>query len=131
MVKYLVKKPQKDFLKRLLSAPGASSFESRPASAWREQAQSYGAGVRADAYGNTFATFNEGGKPRVMLAGHIDEIGLIITYVDDNGLLYFQGRRRLGPAAAHRAARAGGGLQGRAGGRDRQEAHPFNDARGA
>ncbi len=78
------------FLKQLLSTPGPSSFESRPASVWREQAQSYGAEVRVDAYGNSFATFNAQGNPRVMLAGHIDEIGLIVSYIDSDGFLYFK-----------------------------------------
>jgi putative aminopeptidase FrvX len=81
----------KDFLKQLLAAPGPSSFESRPAALWREQAKSYGAGLQTDAYGNSFARFNPEKKPRVMLAGHIDEIGLIITYIDNEGLLYFKG----------------------------------------
>ena len=86
-----MKKAEKDFLKTLLSAPGPSAFESKPAAVWRNQAEQYGATVRVDSYGNAFATFGEGRRPRVMLAGHIDEIGLIITYIDDNGLLYFRG----------------------------------------
>ena len=81
----------KDFLKHLLAAPGPSSFESRPAAIWRKQAESYGASLRSDAYGNTFASFNTGKKPRVMLAGHIDEIGLMVTYIDSEGFVYFKG----------------------------------------
>ena len=79
-----------DFLVRLLSAPGASSFESQPAALWREQAGRYSARVETDSYGNCFATFGQG-KPRVMLAGHIDEIGLLITYLDEQGFCYFKG----------------------------------------
>ncbi len=86
-----MKKAEKDFLKALLGAPGPSSFESRPAALWRERAAKYGAEVSTDSYGNSFATFGSGRKPRVMLAGHIDEIGLIVTYIDDEGLLYFKG----------------------------------------
>ncbi|HEX7021373.1 MAG TPA: M42 family metallopeptidase [Trueperaceae bacterium] len=81
----------KDFLQALLGAPGTSSFESRPAAVWRQRAEAHGAKVSSDGYGNSFATFHENGSPKVMLAGHIDEIGLIITYIDDNGLLYFKG----------------------------------------
>lgn len=80
----------KTFLKNLLSTPGPSSFESKPARVWRDQAESYGATLRTDAYGNSFARFG-GSGPRVMLAGHIDEIGLMVTYIDDKGLLYFKG----------------------------------------
>jgi putative aminopeptidase FrvX len=81
----------KTFLQKLLSTPGPSSFESRAAAVWREQAKSYGAKLDTDAYGNSFATFNEDKKPSVMLAGHIDEIGLIVTYIDKEGLIYFKG----------------------------------------
>ena len=81
----------KSFLTALLAAPGTSSFESKPAAVWREEAQKRGAEVRSDSYGNTFATFGEGGSPRVLLAGHVDEIGLLITYIDDEGRLYFKG----------------------------------------
>ena len=41
--------------------------------------------------GNSFATLNADGSPKVMLSGHIDEIGLMITHVDDQGLLRFTG----------------------------------------
>ena len=81
----------KTFLKTLLSTPGPSSFEEKAARVWREQAESYGADLATDVYGNTFATFGGAGSPRVMLAGHIDEIGLIVTYIDDEGLVYFKG----------------------------------------
>ncbi|HEX7004142.1 MAG TPA: M42 family metallopeptidase [Trueperaceae bacterium] len=82
---------QYDFLRDLLQSPGVSSFEGLPAKVWRDQARAYGAEVETDAYGNSFARFGKGGSPRVMLAGHVDEIGLLITYVDDAGLLYFTG----------------------------------------
>jgi putative aminopeptidase FrvX len=41
--------------------------------------------------GNSFATIGAGGSPRVMLSGHIDEIGVMITHIDDQGLLHFTG----------------------------------------
>jgi endoglucanase len=76
------------FLRELTSAAGTSGFEARPAAVWRAHAEAAGAELATDAYGSVFATFRPGGKPRVMLAGHIDEIGLIVSYVDDNGFLY-------------------------------------------
>jgi putative aminopeptidase FrvX len=81
----------KAFLKNLLAAAGTSSFEAKPAAVWRERATKLEADVSIDNYGNSFATFNSGGTPKVMLAGHIDEIGLIVTYVDEQGFLYFSG----------------------------------------
>lgn len=79
-----------DFLKRMLTAPGPSSEEIRPARVWREEAQTFADEVHTDVRGNTFAVLN-GGAPRVLLAGHIDEIGVVVTYIDDDGFLYFTG----------------------------------------
>jgi putative aminopeptidase FrvX len=79
-----------DFFKRLLSTPGPSGFEAAAAGVWREEARGF-AEVRGDRMGNSFATLGAGGKPRVMLAGHLDEIGLMVTHVDEKGLLYFTG----------------------------------------
>lgn len=74
-------------LKRLLDTPGPSGFESAPARVWREEARTF-AEVTGDVHGNSIAVVNPGGSPTVMLAGHIDEIGLIITWIDDDGFVY-------------------------------------------
>jgi putative aminopeptidase FrvX len=75
------------FLHRLLDTPGPSGFESAPAKIWREQAAQF-AKVRADVAGNSIAEVNPDGAPTIMLAGHIDEIGVIVTYIDDDGYAY-------------------------------------------
>lgn len=77
------------FLEKLLNAAGPSGFEVRPARVWREEAGRFADEVRVDVSGNSVAVLNEGGRPRVMLAGHVDEIGLMITHVGDDGFLYF------------------------------------------
>ena len=79
-----------EFLKNLLSTPGPSGNEGVAASVWRTEAEKF-AEVRGDRMGNSFATLNEGGTPKVMLAGHIDEIGLMVTHIDGEGLLHFTG----------------------------------------
>jgi putative aminopeptidase FrvX len=79
-----------EFLKRLLSTPGPSGNEGAAARVWREEAEAF-AGVRGDRMGNSFATIGAGGSPKVMLSGHIDEIGVMVTHVDDKGLLRFTG----------------------------------------
>ena len=76
------------FLKKLLDTPGPSGFESAPAWLWREEARGF-ATVRGDVAGNSLAEVaGSGGGPTIMLAGHIDEIGVIVTYVDDQGYAY-------------------------------------------
>jgi putative aminopeptidase FrvX len=77
------------FLKRLLDTPGPSGFEAAPAKVWREQAKKF-AKVTGDVAGNSLAEVNSDGKPTIMLAGHIDEIGVIVNYIDDNGFAYIQ-----------------------------------------
>ena len=77
-----------DFLERLLDAPGPSGFEVRPARVWREEAQTFADRVTADVGGNSVAEINPSGSPRVMLAGHVDEIGLQVTHIDERGYLF-------------------------------------------
>ena len=79
------------FLASLLDAVGPSGFEVGAARLWREEAETFAADVKTDVSGNTLATVNPEGRPRVMLAGHIDEIGLQVTHVDDDGFLYVAG----------------------------------------
>ena len=79
-----------DFLKRLLDTPGPSGFETAAARVWRAEAEGFADRVDVDVSGNSSAVLESGG-PRVMLAGHIDEIGLMITHVDDEGFLYVDG----------------------------------------
>ena len=78
-----------DFLEHLLDAPGPSGFEVRPARVWREQAESFADRVTVDVSGNSIAHLDgTGSAPRVMLAGHIDEIGLHVTHIDEKGFLF-------------------------------------------
>src|SRR5256885_14185103 len=78
-----------DFLKKLLDTPGPSGFEAAPAKVWREQAKKF-AKVSGDVAGNSLAEVNGSGAPTIMLAGHIDEIGVIVSYIDDQGYGYIQ-----------------------------------------
>ncbi|HET8627218.1 MAG TPA: M42 family metallopeptidase [Thermomicrobiales bacterium] len=82
------------FLFRLLEAAGPSNYEVAAARVWRTEAERYCAGVAADVNGNSLARLRAdapAGAPKVLLAGHIDEIGLIVTHVNDDGTLAFRG----------------------------------------
>lgn len=85
--------PSRQFLHRLLNAPGPSGFEIGPARLWRTEAEAF-AEVRVDGSGNSYATAgprtaSRARPSRLMLAGHIDEIGVMVTHVDEDGYLYF------------------------------------------
>jgi putative aminopeptidase FrvX len=77
------------FLKRLLDTPGPSAFEAAPARIWRDEAGSIADTVDVDITGNSWAALG-GGAPRIMLAGHMDEIGVMVSHVDDDGFLSFE-----------------------------------------
>jgi putative aminopeptidase FrvX len=78
-----------NFLKRLLNTPGPSAFEAAPARLWRAEAETFADEVWADVAGNSFASVSSDGAPRLMLAGHIDEIGIMISHIDEEGFLSF------------------------------------------
>jgi putative aminopeptidase FrvX len=78
------------FLTALLDAPGPSGFETVPARLWRAEAERFAERVTADIGGNSLAMLNAGGSPRVMFAGHVDEIGVMISYIDDEGFCHFE-----------------------------------------
>jgi endoglucanase len=78
------------FLKNLLETPSPSGFERPVQEVVRSWAQAYADEVRTDRHGNVVAVLHAGGQPRVMLAGHCDQIGLMVQHIDDNGFLYVQ-----------------------------------------
>ena len=80
-----------DFLLRLLDTPAPSGFEEPAAALVAEYAKEWADDVRVDAIGNVHVTVNKGASgPRVMLTGHIDETGFVVTRIDDKGLLRFE-----------------------------------------
>ena len=77
------------FLKRLVETPSPSGFEQAAAGVWREYVGRFAETVTTDVHGNVIAAVNPGGSPRVMLSGHLDEIGFLIRYIDAEGFLSF------------------------------------------
>ncbi|MEE9206949.1 MAG: M20/M25/M40 family metallo-hydrolase [Gemmatimonadota bacterium] len=81
----------RESLVKLLDAKGPSGFETAASAVWRDIAGGFAADIWGDVHGNSFASINAEGAPTVMLAGHIDEIGLMIHHIDDDGFLYVSG----------------------------------------
>lgn len=79
------------FLKDLINAPSPSGFEEPAADVYREYTKPFADKVQTDVHGSVWAVLNPDAKARVMLAGHMDEIGFIVHYINDNGFLYFSG----------------------------------------
>ena len=77
------------FLKSILEAPSPSGFEQPVQRLWAAYVKEFADEVSTDSHGNTIGVLNPGGSPRVMLAGHADELGFMVKYIDDNGFLAF------------------------------------------
>jgi putative aminopeptidase FrvX len=78
-------------LRKLLTTPGPSGYEQAPAAVFREAAAAF-AEITYDTIGSTVARVNgTADGPFVAVIGHIDEIGLIVHHIDDDGFLWFTG----------------------------------------
>jgi endoglucanase len=83
--------PLPEVLKRLLTAPGPSGYEQAAAAVFRDAAAAF-ADVSHDSVGSTIARVKgTAGGPLLAVVGHIDEIGLIVHHIDDDGFLWFSG----------------------------------------
>jgi endoglucanase len=77
-----------ELLTNLLTAPGPSGYEEPAVRVWREAASF--ADIDVDRIGSTIATIGDAdASPLLAVMGHIDEIGVTITHVDENGFLFF------------------------------------------
>ena len=77
-----------ELLDSLLRAPAPSGYEAPAAAVWREAASF--ADLESDGLGSSVATIGaEDARPLLAVVGHIDEIGLVITHIDEKGFLYF------------------------------------------
>lgn len=82
---------KESFLEELLTAIGPSGYETEAAHIWMREAETFTDAVDRDTHGNSFATINPGGSPRLLLAGHVDEIGVIVSHIDNEGFIYLKG----------------------------------------
>lgn len=77
------------FLADLLAAHSPTGTETEAANVIEKHVAKYADAFTRDVLGNRAATYGKGGKT-LMLAGHIDEIGLQVSYIDGDGFLFFQ-----------------------------------------
>lgn len=78
-----------NFLASLINTPSPSGFEEPAQLLIFERMKGYCDEVTSDVHGNVIGVVNPGGKLRVMLAGHVDQIGLMINHITDDGYIYF------------------------------------------
>ncbi|MBF0215686.1 MAG: M42 family metallopeptidase [Candidatus Omnitrophica bacterium] len=78
-----------DFFKQLIDSHSPSGYEGDASKVWKKRTANYADKVWVDVHGNTISELNKGKTPRVMIAGHIDEIGYMVNYIDKEGYIYF------------------------------------------
>ena len=83
----MLPEPQ-EFLKNVLQTPSPSGFEEPVQRIVRNYMKPFADEIRTDVHGNVIAVRNPDAPVRVMLAGHCDQIGLIVNYIDDQGFVY-------------------------------------------
>jgi hypothetical protein len=85
-----VEKAAQDFLIRLLETPSASGYEEPVQRLVRDYLAGCAETIETDSHGNVIGTANPGGKTRMFLAGHCDQIGLIVQHIDSDGYISVQ-----------------------------------------
>jgi putative aminopeptidase FrvX len=79
-----------ELLTALLTATGPSGNETDAARVWREACEPWATEVDVDVVGSSRARVaGTAGGPTLAIIGHIDEIGLIVSHIDDEGFLRF------------------------------------------
>lgn len=78
----------KQFFLDALTTPSPSGYEQPIQQLVRDRMGEFADEVRTDLHGNVIVVKNPDAPIRVMLAGHCDQIGLVVQYIDDNGFLY-------------------------------------------
>lgn len=80
-----------EFFREIVNTPSPSGYEERAAEVYRGYTGRYADRLHTDVHGNVWAVANPDATMKVMLAGHMDEIGFIVHYIGDDGLLFFLG----------------------------------------
>jgi len=95
------KKPRiinEKFLEKLVNAPSPTGFEQPAQNIYREYLKGIAEKITTDVMGNVDAVLNLEGDPRIVLMGHVDEVGLQVKYIDEKGFIRFN---QLGGIDAH------------------------------
>jgi len=84
-----MRKESLSFLQKLVETPSPSGFEGPLQEVWLNRTAPFADETKIDVHGNTMGILNPEGRPRVMLAGHCDEIGFMVKYISDDGYISF------------------------------------------
>ena len=78
------------FFDKAIATPSPSGYEQPIQAVVREYITPHATATRTDVHGNLIASLGDESGPRLMYAGHCDQIGMLISHIDDSGFLYAQ-----------------------------------------
>lgn len=78
----------KEFFKDILETPSPSGYEQPVQEVVRQYVADFADDVKTDFHGNVIVGCNVDAPLRVMLAGHADQIGLLVTHINEQGFIY-------------------------------------------
>jgi putative aminopeptidase FrvX len=87
-----------EFLRSIVNTPRPPGHEARALRLWLDYVSPFADETHSDAYGNCVATLNKGGSPRIMIAGHMDEIAMTVNYINGDGYLHVRKMGGIDPA---------------------------------
>lgn len=83
-----MRKESYEFLRQIQETPSPSGFEQPVQRIVRKRMGKFADSIETDVHGNVIVGINTKASPRVMLAGHCDQIGLMVRYIDDKGFIF-------------------------------------------
>lgn len=95
-----MEKERQAFLMQLLQTPSPSSLEMEIQKKWIEEVKPYADEIITDNAGNAIGVLNKQAPFKILLAGHCDEIALIVNRIDEQGYLYMDKMGGINPKAA-------------------------------
>src|SRR5699024_1351918 len=95
-----MEKTNREFLFELLHTPSPSSNEMEIQKKWINYVKDFASEIRTDHAGNAIGVLNPDAPFKILLAGHCDEIALVINRIDKNGFLHFDNMCCINPKAA-------------------------------
>ncbi|MYL70195.1 M20/M25/M40 family metallo-hydrolase [Halobacillus litoralis] len=95
-----MEKERLNFLMELLNTPSPSSMEMEIQKRWIKEMRPYADEIKTDHAGNAIAVLNPEAEFKILLAGHCDEIALVINRIDEQGYLHFDKMGGINPKAA-------------------------------
>ncbi len=79
-----------DFFRKIMATRSPSGFEFESRKVWKEEVSGNCDRLESDWHGNIYAVLNESAKPKIMILGHLDEIGFMVRNITDDGFIRFR-----------------------------------------